>query len=151
MELVNWNLMLDARCSNIWNSKVFWGHVICVTPPGGQFEDGGNGNSSNQPGNGQSGGEGGDGNGYSNTIIDPPKGEVGKGTTKNCGFYVQAQKELGCAEMIMNASKSTPMNLFLQVNPSLRTAATCDGDLKIGVWYCLSPVNGWDEQMPPKT
>ncbi|RYP35707.1 hypothetical protein DL766_002360 [Monosporascus sp. MC13-8B] len=148
MNLIDWNHMLDSRCSNLWNSEPFWGHVICVSPPGGEFEDGGSGGDGGDPGNGNTGGEGGSGNGYSETIVDPPEGEIGEGTTKNCGFYVQAQEGVGCAKTIVTASRSTPMDLFLEVNPSLGSAAKCDSNLKPGVWYCLSPHYYWDEEQP---
>ncbi|KAK1994860.1 hypothetical protein LX36DRAFT_692917 [Colletotrichum falcatum] len=144
MNLIDWNLMLDARCSNLWNSEPFWGHVICVSAPGGEFEDGGSGGDGT--GNGNSGGEGGSGNGYSDAIVEAPEGEVGRGTTKNCGFYVQAQEGLGCAKMIVSAVRSTPMDLFLKVNPSLGTASECDGNLVVSVWYCLSPHYAWDDE-----
>ncbi|KAH6710632.1 hypothetical protein DL95DRAFT_351095 [Leptodontidium sp. 2 PMI_412] len=145
MNLIDWNLMLDARCSNLLGSTPFWGHVICVSAPGGEFEDGG---ASGGTGNGNSGGEGGSGNGYSDTIVTPPAGKVGQGTTKNCGFYIQAKEGLGCAKMIVTASRSTPMDLFLKVNPSLGTAAKCDQSLVVGVWYCLSPHSAWDDEQP---
>ncbi|KAH6608261.1 LysM domain-containing protein [Trichoderma cornu-damae] len=151
MNLVDWNPMLDARCSNLWNGEPFWGHVICVSPPGGDFEDGGSGNDDGETGNGNSGGEGGSGNGYSDTIVDPPDGEIGQGTTKSCGFYVQAQQGVSCAKMIVAASRSSPMDLFLQVNPSLGTAAECDSKLKVGVWYCLSPYYYWANGQPKPT
>ncbi len=144
--IVDWNLMLDARCSNLWNSNPFWGHVICVSAPGGDFVDEGNGGSGTDPGNGNSGGEGGSGDGYSNIVVEPPAGTLGEGTTKNCGAYVQAQPETGCAKIIVQAHRATPMDLFLEVNPSLGTAAECDGNLKAGVWYCLSPHYGWKNE-----
>ncbi|KFY70725.1 hypothetical protein V498_10250, partial [Pseudogymnoascus sp. VKM F-4517 (FW-2822)] len=148
MNLIDWNLMLDSRCSNIWATEPFWGHVICVSAPGGEFEDGGNGGGGGDPGNGDTGGEGGSGNGYSDIIVDPPAGEIGEGTTKNCGFYVQAQEGVGCAKTIVTVSRSTPMDLFLEVNPSLGSAAECDTNLEPGVWYCLSPHYFWDEEQP---
>ncbi|KAL7794273.1 LysM domain protein [Trichoderma ceciliae] len=148
MSLIDWNLMLDSRCSNLWSTDPFWGHVICVSAPGGGFEDGGSGNDGGDTGNGNSGGEGGSGNGYSDTIVDPPEGEIGQGTTENCGFYIQAQQGVGCAKMIVTANRSAPMDLFLQVNPSLGTAAECDGNLEVGVWYCLSPHWAWDDEQP---
>lgn len=147
MNLIDWNAMLDSRCSNLWASEPFWGHVICISAPGGPFEDGGGGGDAN-PGNGNSGGEGGSGDGYSDVIVDVPEGEIGEGTTRNCGFYVQAQEAVGCASMIIGVSRSTPMDLFLMVNPSLGTAAQCDSNLKAGVWYCQSPHWAWDEEQP---
>ena len=148
MNLIDWNLMLDSLCSNIWNSKPFWGHVICITAPGGEFEDGGSGGNGTNTGNGNSGGEGGSGNGYSDIIVAAPEGKIGEGTTKNCGFYIQAKENLGCAKMIVTGSRSTPMDLFLAVNPSLGTAVECDAKLAVGAWYCLSPHYGWHDEQP---
>ncbi|KFY18020.1 hypothetical protein V492_00207 [Pseudogymnoascus sp. VKM F-4246] len=148
MSLIDWNLMLDSRCSNLWEGGPFWGHVICISPPGGDFEDGGSGGDGGNPGNGNTGGEGGSGNGYSDDIAEPPTGEIADGTTKNCGVYVQAQEGVGCAKTVVMANRSTPMDLFLQVNPSLGTAAKCDSNLKPGIWYCLSPHHFWDYEQP---
>lgn len=150
MNLIAWNLMLDSRCSNIWATEPFWGRVICVSAPGGPFDDGGSG-SDGGTGNGNTGGQGGSGNGYSDVIVDAPDGEVGEGTTPNCGFYIQAEESVGCASMIVGASRSTPMDLFLEVNPSLGTAAECDSKLNVGVWYCLSPHWAWDQEQPKTT
>jgi hypothetical protein len=150
MNLIAWNLMLDARCSNLWVSTPFWGHVICVTAPGGDFVDGGSGNDDGDTGNGNSGGEGGSSDGYLDEMVDVPQGQIAQGTTQNCGFYVQAQQGVDCAQLIVRNNKSTPIDLFLKVNPSLRTTMTCDGDLKVGAWYCLNPHHGWDQKLPPK-
>ena len=151
MNIIDWNPMLDARCSNLYEGTPFWGHVVCISAPGGEFDDGGSGNDGGDSGNGNSGGEGGSGNGYSDTIVDPPEGaELGEGTTLNCGFFVQAQEGVGCAKMIVAASRSTPMNLFIEVNPSLKSAAECDANLQPGLWYCLSPHYYWDEEQPER-
>ena len=148
-DLIAWNLMLDSLCSNFWEGGPFWGHVICIGPPGGDFEDGGSGGST-KPGNIDTGREGGSGNGYSEDIVDTPAGEIGEGTTKSCGVYVQAQEGVGCAKTIVMANPSTPMDLFLQVNPSLETAAKCDSNLNPGMWYCLTPHYSWDYAHPAR-
>lgn len=142
VNLVNWNLALDSRCSNLWSTTPFWGRVICVSPPGGDFIDPGTGGNGNV-GNGDIGGEGGSGDGYADVIVDAPRGTVAKGTTANCGRYVQAKPGVGCPSML--AKQAVPMNLFLKANPSLGTVAECDGKLVFGVWYCLNPVRYWDD------
>ncbi|KFZ00855.1 hypothetical protein V501_10416 [Pseudogymnoascus sp. VKM F-4519 (FW-2642)] len=144
-DLIDWNLMLDSRCSNFWEGGPFWGRVICISPPGGKFKDGGSGGSVN-PGKRDIGREGGSGNGYSDDFADTPTGEIGEGTIKNCGAYVQAQEGVGCAKMIVRANPSTPMDIFLRANPSLETAAKCDGNLKPGVWYCGTAHPLWNNE-----
>ncbi|RYP80780.1 hypothetical protein DL770_006100 [Monosporascus sp. CRB-9-2] len=146
MHLIDWNIGLDSRCSNLWGTNPFWGRVICVSPPGGEFEDDGSspGNNTN-PGNGNIGGEGGSGDGYSDRIADAPEdGEVAEGTTKKCGHYIQAKDRVGCASMLVSTSAAVPIDLFLQVNPSLGTAAECDDNLVSGLWYCLNPFRYWN-------
>ncbi|KFY11500.1 hypothetical protein V492_04426 [Pseudogymnoascus sp. VKM F-4246] len=145
--LVDWNLMLDSRCINLWAIDPFWGRVICISSPGSDFGDGGSGGDGSNPGNGDIGGEGGSGNGYADIIVDPPVGKIGEGTTNKCGIYVQAQEGVGCAKMIVGANRSTPIDLFLEVNPFLESAVKCDSNLVPTMWYCLSPVYGW-EKMP---
>ncbi|GKT64258.1 lysM domain-containing protein [Colletotrichum tofieldiae] len=72
-------------------------------------------------------------------------------TVKDGDTCIEAKEGLGCAKMIVTASRSTPMDLFLEVNPSLGTAAKCDENLAVGVWYCLSPHYAWDDEQPKPT
>lgn len=151
-DIVAWNVGIDNRCSNIWSppsSPRYWGNVICVSPPGGLPEDGaGNGNGT-LPGNGDIGGPGGNGDGYADTVVDPPAGAiVAPGTTALCGFYVRAESDTTCATLL--ATAAVPMGMFLQANKSLRTAESCSEDLQLGSWYCLHPVYGF-ETVPTTT
>ncbi|KEY65065.1 hypothetical protein S7711_09858 [Stachybotrys chartarum IBT 7711] len=149
-KLVDWNAMIDWGCTNIHSTAPFWGRVLCVSEPGGEFEDEGPGEGS-ETGNGNEGGQGGSGDGYSNTVVEPPAGgTVAEATTTECGFYVQAGDGIGCAQMIVTANRATPMDLFLEANPSLGTAVECNDNLEAGLWYCLSPVYGWDDGQPPR-
>lgn len=140
MNIVSWNAGLDLLCSNIADSNPTWGSTICVTPPGGGFE-----NSPGEPtlpGNGNTGGHGGAGNGYSEDQVNPPVGAlVAKDTTKQCGQYIQASLGDDCARMILPAV--VPMDLFIQVNPSLVSAYICTSKLQPGAWYCLHPSRSW--------
>lgn len=145
MNIVTWNSGIDSRCTNIWSDSLassYWGHIICVSAPGGLIEGGpGSGNGT---GNGNTGGPGGNGDGYADALVDPPLGgTVAEGTTVKCGEYVQAQDGVGCSSMV--SANAVPMNLFLQANPSLGTAADCTVNLRIGVWYCLHPLRYFDE------
>ncbi|KAK0391599.1 hypothetical protein NLU13_1099 [Sarocladium strictum] len=148
----DWNAMIDYGCTNIHSAEPFWGTVLCVSAPGGEFKDPGPGNSTDT-GNGNDGGQGGSGDGYADQVVDPPQGsgEVAKGTTRMCGLYVQAGEGLSCAQMVILANRATPMDLFLAANPSLGTALECDSRLELDSWYCLRPVRDWDlEQQPVK-
>ncbi|OBT55533.1 hypothetical protein VE04_05578 [Pseudogymnoascus sp. 24MN13] len=126
-----------------YTTHVVTANETCVSALGGEFEDGGSGGDGGIPRNGDTSGEGGSSNGYSDIVVDPPVGEIGAGTTKNYGVYVQAQEGVGCAKTIVTANRSTPMDLFLEVNPSLETAAKCDKNLKpSGHVICITAPGG---------
>ena len=138
-EVIAWNSILNQRCSNLQQVDPSWGQTLCVSPPGGAF-------SSAPPLNGTDGGiggPGGNGDGYSDTIVDPPAGAaLALGTTKNCGLYYVAKPKDTCVVIVTNSH--TPSDVFIEVNPSLEAADTCDDRLKAGSAYCLSPVHGWN-------
>jgi hypothetical protein len=46
--------------------------------------------------------------------------------------------------MIVGSDRSTPVDLFRKVNPSLESAVECDSNLVPGMWYCLNPFYGWE-------
>lgn len=149
--IITWNAGLDNRCSNIWSSPTslpYWGNVICVSGPGG-LPDGSPGNGTGT-GNGNIGGPGGSGNGYAEDVVEvPSSGIVAQGTTKLCGRYVQAETGATCSSLI--SGNAVPINLFLKANPSLRTAESCSQYLRVGLWYCLLPVRGFDQTLPAPT
>ncbi|EFY87854.1 LysM domain protein [Metarhizium acridum CQMa 102] len=141
-KLVKWNLALKDNCRNIYGTDPFWGRVICVSQPGGEYTDPGSGGTT--PGNGDIGGEGGSGDGYASHVVPAPEGaQVAEGTTKNCGRYIQAEKGVSCPSLL--AKRAMPMDLFLKINPSLGSIAECDGKVVPGLWYCLNPVHGWEQ------
>jgi LysM repeat protein len=140
--IVAWNAGLDSQCSNIVGAKPSWGSTICVTPPGGGFE-GSEGNATT-PGNGNIGGQGGSGDGYADQRVDPPAGgTVAQGTTKKCGQYYQAKPGDDCAKTL--ARETVSMDLFIQINPSLVSAASCTSKLLASIYYCLRPLRYWNE------
>ncbi|CAH0024421.1 unnamed protein product [Clonostachys rhizophaga] len=144
LDLIDWNLMLDSRCTNLWSTDPFWGHVVCISPPGGKFIDEMKSSFSEHPGNGYMGGPGGFGDGYKSNSRAKPLTELAKGTTRSCAEYIEAVKGLSCAEMVVSADRATTMDLFLQINPSLGNASQCDENLKPGLSYCLKVHPIWD-------
>jgi hypothetical protein len=141
MNIVSWNAGLDSLCSNIVGAKPSWGSTVCITPPGGGFE--GKPGNTTRPGNGNTGRQGGSGDGYVDYKVDPPAGGiVAQGTTKKCGQYIQAKSGDECARMILQAV--VPMDLFIQVNPSLVSASSCTSKLSANMWYCLHPMRYWN-------
>ncbi|KAI0112109.1 hypothetical protein GGR51DRAFT_547171 [Nemania sp. FL0031] len=132
-KLVDWNPMLNDRCTNlVSNSSAnnYWGRVICVSAPGGLAEGVGN---STTPGNGDTGGQGGSGDGYSDSIAAVPNGTIAEGTTRKCGEWVQITDGITCSVML--ARSATPIPLFLAANPSLKSAAECTANLVQGAYY----------------
>ncbi|KAM5487525.1 hypothetical protein MaudMau93_004610 [Microsporum audouinii] len=144
-ELVTWNPGLDSLCTNIVGANPSWGTFICVTPPGGAYEGFPPGNSSN-PGNGNGGGPGGSGDGYSDDIVPAPNGTIAKGTTDKCGNYVQAQDGDSCGTIVIRGA--VPVDLFVDVNPSLESTTSCTARLQPSVWYCLNPFRYWNTTVP---
>ncbi|KAF2706110.1 carbohydrate-binding module family 50 protein [Pleomassaria siparia CBS 279.74] len=142
-DLVVWNAGIDAQCSNLYGATPSFGTTICVSPPGGKLDPETPTNSTLPPGNGNTGGHGGNGDGYANEITNPPAGTVATGTTSKCGDYIQAHTGTGCAAMI--APYAIMMDLFLAVNPSLKSVAECSSNIRDGVWYCLHPVKWWNK------
>lgn len=140
--IVNWNAGIDSRCSNIWSTNPFWGRVLCLSSPGGDYVPPPI-LMNTAPGNGNAGGPGGDGLGYLGVVVPPPEGAtVAKGTTDHCGEYVQAEDGKGCNTFLSRSAVT--MSLFLAINPSLGTVATkCSENLVVGTWYCLHPYSRW--------
>lgn len=149
MRLIDWNLALDARCSNIWSEDPFWGRILCLSPPGGSFEDGGPGDEAPLPGDGNNGGPGGSGDGYADEIVEIPEGVVAEGTTVKCGEWVRAEDGVGCSSMLLG-DFAVPINLFIDANPSLESPLACDSNLVGGVWYCLRPFRYWSPDNTPR-
>ncbi|KAJ4415750.1 hypothetical protein N0V85_002573 [Neurospora sp. IMI 360204] len=152
-DLVAWNAGLDDRCSNIWSpssSPRYWGNVICISAPGGLPSNPGTepGNGSGT-GNGDIGGPGGSGDGYADFPVPVPTGGIiAQGTTTLCGAWVQAQSDSTCSSLIVGTA--VPISLWLLANPSLREPVNCSKRLRVGSWYCLHPVRGFDT-MPAST
>ncbi|VUC21228.1 unnamed protein product [Clonostachys rosea] len=148
LEFIDWNLMLDSRCTNLWSNKdPFWGHVVCITPPGDKFVDEMTSGFVDHGGNGYMGGPGGFGDGYNyygRAKASTASTDMAKGTREGCGQYIVAVEGKSCAELVVSADRAAPMDLFLQVNPSLGNASQCDENLKPGLSYCLGPHPLWN-------
>ncbi|CAI6036487.1 unnamed protein product [Clonostachys chloroleuca] len=131
LDLIDQNLMLDSRCTNLWSTDPFWGRVICISPPGEIFIDEMKSGFSQHPGSGYMGGPGGFGDGYKLDSRAKPLTELAKGTTKSCAQYIEAAEGLSCAELVGYAHGP------IFTNPSLGNASQCDENLKPGLSYCL--------------
>ncbi|KAF3491742.1 uncharacterized protein GIQ15_01259 [Arthroderma uncinatum] len=145
MKLVSWNPGLDSLCTNIVGANPSWGSVICVTPPGGAY-GGVPPRNSTKRGNENAGGLGGSGDGYSDDIVAAPNGTIAEGTTDKCGNYVQVQDGDSCGKIVVRGA--VPVDLFVDVNPSLESTASCMARLQPGVWYCLNPYRYWNMTRP---
>ncbi|KAH8168700.1 LysM domain protein [Sarocladium implicatum] len=145
LNIIDWNLGIDRRCSNIWATEPYWGRTICTSQPGGEFVD--DGGSIGNPGSGNTGGEGGSGDGYADTIAPVPSegGGPAQGTTLYCGLWVQAKSGSTCSSILVSTTSAVPIRLFLEANPSLGSSSQCDGNLVEGSWYCLNPNRHWRE------
>jgi hypothetical protein len=143
-DIVAWNDGVNSVCTNIWGATPSWGTTICVSPPGGAFNSTNPGKDPTTPG---TGGPGGSGDGYADKLVPAPSGTVAKDTTKNCGGYIQGKTGVGCSSMI--SAQAVTMDLFVAINPSLKSVAECTANLVDSFWYCLHPVVGWNTTASP--
>jgi hypothetical protein len=144
--IVQWNGMIDPYCSNINQTEPNFGKVLCVSPPGGKF--------TKPPANdtgGNTGGHGGNGDGYSDNKAALPSGaDLATGSTTRCGEFYVARSGDTCATIVSYAT--TPAELFVAVNPSLKTVQECSSKVVSGLTYCIHPNRGWDtEEAPPQS
>ncbi|KAL4902123.1 hypothetical protein BDW74DRAFT_186928 [Aspergillus multicolor] len=126
--IIAFNSMLDASCSNLHNANPSWGSTLCVSTPGGTY-------TGQAPDSGST---------YEQVVVDPPTGsQVAPGTTLDCGawFVHDASLNLTCAQICL--SNQIAINLFTVANPSLNKTS-CDTDLVANDAYCVDPLDGWD-------
>jgi hypothetical protein len=123
--LLGYNPTLNTRCTNLIS-----GSSICLTPPAGLYTPIAIPNATGTPHTGP----------YATVAVAAPT-PVANGTItgSSCGGYYQAHEGDTCAKISMRASIGG--DLFRAVNPSVRE--DCAG-LVAGVYYCVSPVQGWD-------
>ncbi|KAK1749925.1 pectate lyase superfamily protein-domain-containing protein [Echria macrotheca] len=128
-----YNTFIDAACSNLHSESIL-GSVLCSSPPGGAFTDPG-------PANGTTGFPGAS-TGFGTDFVAPPSGTpVAKGTTTLCGKWYIAVKDITCDEVLTR--NGIYMELFLSVNPSIKSSASCSRDLVPGTAYCVAPLRIW--------
>ncbi|KAK3947265.1 hypothetical protein QBC32DRAFT_374430 [Pseudoneurospora amorphoporcata] len=117
-------IAIRAEGSAASSSPRYWGNVIYINAPGGlpssPGTEPGNGNG-NGTGNGNIGGPGGSGDGYTDFPVPVPTG----------GTIAQRR----CVEL----------SLWLLANPSLREPVNYSKRLRVGLWYCLHLVKGFDK------
>lgn len=129
-QVVSYNSLLTANCSNLHATNPFWGTVLCVSTPGGTYDG-------TAPSTGTSPEE-------TSAAVGAPVGStVASGTTTDCGAWYVADSSglnLTCAQICLNYEIA--INEFTAANPSLNKT-TCDADLVSGDAYCVEPLAGW--------
>lgn len=137
--------MVDCTGTNILGDNPNWGSTVCVSPPGGTFD--------NPPTNDTNtgvGGPGATGDGYGVQWVDVPTGAtLASQTTTNCGQYYTVKQGDTCAHIVVDYN--VPSDLFIAANPSLRAARLCDGLLTVGRTYCLHPLRDFNQPIVTHT
>ncbi|KAK7959253.1 pectin lyase-like protein [Apiospora aurea] len=143
-----YNRWVSEACDNLqFTSDHVFGHILCLSPPGGAFVGAG----ANSHGNGSS--AIGDAttphrsHGYSDHIMAPPAGAtVAEGTARKCGvWHIAAEEGDACGAIAY--SSGTTIDLFLRANPSLGgVVSECTSKLVPGLAYCAVPFIYWDDQ-----
>lgn len=138
-DIVFWNDLIDPYCSNINQTNPNFGKTICTSPPGGTFVK----PPANETG-GNIGGPGGTGDGYSEFLAVLPTGAVlAPCSTTRCGEYYTVKTGDTCQGVLVAAN--TPAELFIAVNPLLRTIEGCTPRLAPGRTYCIRPNSDWNK------
>ncbi|PYH30914.1 uncharacterized protein BO87DRAFT_316179 [Aspergillus neoniger CBS 115656] len=87
--------------------------------------------------------QGGSGTGYGTSFVAFPNDiTLADGTTTDCGQHYTVVSGDSCVSVLAQAN--TPFNLVMAANPSITSAAACDGELKVGVTYCIYPMSGFN-------
>jgi LysM repeat protein len=126
---LGYNPTINPYCTNL-----ITGNSVCVTPPGGVY----NATTISGAIPTQTAV-------YATATVAPP-GPTAHGTTANCGKYYQVQPGDFCQVVAINQTIALP--LFEAINPSIDLA--CD-NLTPGLWYCVSPLQYWDQTGTPTT
>lgn len=127
-DVMNWNSQLNSNCSNLVSPDPYWGSVLCVSAPGGNYT--GQALTTTSTG--------------TTDPVDPPVGvKVAVGSTLDCGGWFVNEASLGynCSDICLD--NSIAIHLFVDANPSLNYT-TCDSDLVTGDAYCIDPLTGWE-------
>lgn len=125
-QVISYNSLLTANCSNLHATNPFWGSVLCVSTPGGTY----NGTAPTTSDEA--------------TAVSAPDGStVAADTTTDCGEWYVADSSgtnLTCTQICLNYEIA--INELTAANPSLNKT-TCDADLVSGDAYCVNPLAGW--------
>lgn len=123
------NPTVNTYCTNL-----IVGQNVCVSPPGGLY------NATTIAGSIPT----------QTAIFATSKvaapGPTAHGTTSNCGKYYKVQNGDFCQVVAVNQTISLP--LFLAINPDIDLG--CD-NLVPGLWYCVSPLQFWNQTGTPTT
>ncbi|KAK8029707.1 pectin lyase-like protein [Apiospora rasikravindrae] len=136
-----YNRWVNEACDNLqFTSDNVFGHILCLSPPGGAFV----GNASSAIGDATTPRRS---NGYSDHIAAPPAGPtIAEGTARKCGvWHVAADEGDECGPIAYGSG--TTIDIFLQVNPSLGDVVSeCTSKLVPGLAYCAVPFIYWDDE-----
>lgn len=133
----NYNSWLDALCTNLHTATDFYCKIICVWPQGGAF-------SGTVP---APTGSPGTSDGYTRDAVAPPKDvPMAEGTTLNCGRWHEVIGKDTCSSICVK--NGITISLFLTVNPSLKTGASCTLSLDPGTSLCVGPTYIWNTTVP---
>jgi LysM repeat protein len=119
---------------NVYCTNLILGQNVCVSPPGGLY------NATTIVGSIPT-----QTAIYATTTVAAP-GPTAHGTTANCGKYYQVQTGDFCQVVAVNQTISLP--LFEAINPDIDLK--CD-NLVPGLWYCVSPIQYWNQTGTPTT
>lgn len=128
-QVINWNSQLSWNCSNLVSPDPYWGSVLCVSTPGGNYTGLAANSSSSID---------------TASPVDPPAGvTVASGSTRDCGAWFVNDPSLGynCSDICL--ANSIAIHLFVDANPSLNYTS-CDTDLVPGDAYCIDPLPDWE-------
>jgi LysM repeat protein len=119
---------------NVYCTNLILGQNVCLSPPGGSY------NATTIAGSIPT-----QTAIYATSTVVAP-GPTAHGTTANCGKYYQVQSGDFCQVVALNQTISLP--LFEAINPDIDLK--CD-NLVPGLWYCVSPLQYWNQTGTPTT
>lgn len=133
----SFNPWISFGCMNLQIATATYGHVICLSPQGGEFTERALAPNFRRTSNSRKNSE------YTDIIEPPPKNStIPTGTTRNCGRWHVAKEGDTCTSICVRAPIT--YDLFLSVNPSLERE-DCTAGLVVGSAYCSGPIHEWAE------
>ncbi|KAF7556581.1 hypothetical protein G7Z17_g1326 [Cylindrodendrum hubeiense] len=120
------NPWIEVGCGNLQAASQTLGSVICISAPGGEYEQEGTKDDAN-PAYSE----------YAPEVVKPPSGAVlADNTNTKCGKWHKVSKGDDCAQIL--ARYHVSLGTFVLANPSI-SIHNCTGDLVTGRTYCVNP------------